>query len=124
MNVIFDLFPARVVVCPEGLSIQDPSTFSWPDAIHVPHSRRVEAVRVVITQQTVMIAGDSNSGPVLIFQEKYDPATLVKTKKRATLTTVTGKFLAIDKDENCGCGSRLRTWNPTRTMYSTKDPIE
>ena len=126
MNVIFDLFPARVVVCPEAalVSAESQSTFSWAEAIHVQHSRRVEAVRVVLTRDTVMIAADSNSGPVLIFREKYDPATLDKTKKRATLTTVTGKFLSVEKDENCGCGSRLRTWNPSRTMNSSKDPVE
>jgi hypothetical protein len=126
VNSIFDLFPARVVVCPEAalVSAESQSTFSWAEAIHVQHSRRVEAVRVVLTLDTVMIAADSNSGPVLIFREKYDPATLNKTKKRATLTTVTGKFLSVEKDENCGCGSRLRTWNPSRTMYSSKDPVE
>jgi len=126
VNVIFDLFPARAIVCPDAtvLSTEFKGTFSWPDAVHVQHSRRVEAVRVVLTNDTVMIAADSNSGPMLIFRERYDPATLEKTKKWATLTTVTGKFLAVEKDENCGCGSRLRTWNPSRTMNSIKDPTE
>jgi hypothetical protein len=125
VNYIFDLFPARVVVCPEGsFAGIDIDTFSWADAQHVQDSRRIEAVRVVILNDKILVASDSSAGPVLIFREGYDAATLVHSKKRATLTTSTGKFLAIDKDQNCGCGSRLRSWSPSRIMNSSKDPVE
>ena len=124
MNYIFDLFPARVVVCPEGASANlDIGTFSWADAQHVQDSRRIEAVRVVILGDKVLIASDSSAGPVLIFREGYDASTLVHSKRRATLTTASGKFLAIEKDQNCGCGSRLRSWSPSRIMNSSKDPV-
>ena len=127
MHIVFDMFPARVLVIPEQDSNATLSQEDLGYTTPVPNSRKVEAVRVVLTEATVMIAGDSSNGPVLIFQEKYDPSTLVLNKNRSKpgrLTTVNGKIIVFQKDENCGCGSKLRSWNPYRTVYSTKDPIE
>jgi hypothetical protein len=127
MQIVFDLFPARVFVAPQSDEL-DALTYEELTVLSsAPHSRRVDAVRVVITEATVMIAADSPSGPMLIFQEKYDPASLQTQKNRAKpsrLRTLSGKVIVFEKDENCGCGSRLRSWNPYRTVYSTKDPIE
>ena len=38
------------------------------------------------------------------------------------IVTKTGKMVAFKLDRNCGCGSRLRAWNPYRHVYSSKDP--
>ena len=127
MRVVFDMFPARVLVIADQESNADLNLEDLTYTTRVPNSRKVEAVRVVLTEATIMIAGDSSNGPVLIFQEKYDPSTLVLNKNRSKpgrLTTLNGKILVFQKDENCGCGSKLRAWNPYRTVYSTKDPIE
>lgn len=127
MRVVFDMFPARVLVIADQESNADLNLDDLTYTTRVPNSRKVEAVRVVLTEATIMIAGDSSNGPVLIFQEKYDPSTLVLNKNRSKpgrLTTLNGKILVFQKDENCGCGSKLRAWNPYRTVYSTKDPIE
>lgn len=127
MRVIFDIFPAKVLVIAEQESNADLSLEDLAYTTPVPNSRKVDAVRVVLTEATVMIAGDSSNGPVLIFQEKYDPSTLVLNKNKSKpgrLVTVNGKIIVFQKDENCGCGSKLRSWNPYRTVYSTKDPIE
>jgi hypothetical protein len=127
MNITFDLFPARALVIPEQDSNADLNYEDLAYTTPVPNSRKVEAVRVILTEATIMIAGDSFNGPVLIFQEKYDPSTLVLNKNRSKpgrVTTVNGKIIVFQKDENCGCGSKLRSWNPYRTVYSTKDPIE
>ena len=127
MHVVFDLFPARVLVIPPSDELNALNYEEIQVLSAVKSSRRVEAVRVVLTEATVMIAADSDTGPVLIFQEKYDPASLILSKNRSKpmrLRTLNGKVLVFQKDENCGCGSRLRSWNPYRTVYSTKDPIE
>jgi hypothetical protein len=127
MNIVFDLFPARVLVIPEQDSNATLSQEDLGYTTPVPNSRKVEAVRLILTEHTIMMAGDSSNGPVLIFQEKYDASTLVLNKNRSKpgrLTTVNGKIIVFQKDENCGCGSKLRSWNPYRTVYSTKDPIE
>jgi len=87
----------------------------------------VHTVRVIVTANPprVLVAHDSTQGPEVIFAEDYDPATLdisTYARKEATpgteafLTTTSGKQLAFLKDSSCGCGSRLKSWNPFRTL--------
>jgi len=124
MKIVYDNFPLRSRVCPAGTVESDQyETFQVYERI--PRSRMVTAVRAVITSDTIMIASDSDQGPMLIFREKYDPESLILSrdaKKTARLRTLTGKVIVLEKDANCGCGSRLRSWNPYRTMYATGDP--
>ena len=125
MRVVFDLFPARVRVIPPGDSLPAPADLTVTS--NLPGSRLVEAVRIILTGRTILIAADSNNGPVLIFREKYHPANVSlqrKRKKVSYVVTESGKIVLFEKDENCGCGSMLRGWNPYRTEHSTKDPIE
>ena len=87
----------------------------------------VTAVRAVIADNVLMIAADSDQGPMLIFREKIDSESLVLEKgpqKIARLRTLSGKVVFLEKDANCGCGSRLRGWNPYKTMYASGDPTE
>jgi hypothetical protein len=88
-------------------------------------ANQVTKARIVVTEDTVMVAIDSHSGPMIIFREAYTEfhKSNVKTED-SYIRTVTGKMIAYKKDENCGCGSRLRSWNPYRHVYSTKDPVE
>jgi len=125
VNIIYDVFPARVRVSPPR---DDDDIYKFDELTvmtRLPASRLVTAVRLVLTKDRVMIAGDSSSGPMLIFQEKYDPETLHLVKKgseSSRFKTLSGKIVIFDKDSNCGCGSRLRSWNPYRTLGSINDP--
>lgn len=134
-TVKYDIFPAKALVSPPQKKKSAPddneyATFNYDDLHYYSElegSRRVEAIRIVITEKMILIAADGQNGPVLIFKEKYDRDSLFVHKNRAQpsrVRTETGKIIVFQKDDNCGCGSRLRTWNPYRTMYSTKDPIE
>lgn len=118
MRVIYDLFPARVRVIPsERITRDELSTATV--ITRVPNSRMVDAVRIVLTDDTIMIAADSSQGPMLIFREKYTKENLDLQKKHggvSRLMTDSGKMLVFEKDSNCGCGSRLRGWNPYRTL--------
>jgi hypothetical protein len=57
-----------------------------------------------------MIGLDSPEGPKLVFQEKY--VSHKKEGKHHIVQTIEGKTLIFRKDDNCGCGSRLRSWQP------------
>lgn len=128
MRILYDLFPSRVRVVPpdqreEALAASELNTFT------VAFGRAVDRTRVIVTEKTVMVAADADGGPVLIFREKYDSATLVWSKKRSPkevnrLVTLTGKLLIVQFSDGCGCGSRLRSWNPYQTVYSSGDPVE
>lgn len=121
MKVVCDIFPARARVIPDTPDRDEIALVSEVVSITaaVKGSRLVTATRVVVTPDTVMIAADSNTGPMLIFREKYDPGTsrIDRTGRTASrVTTLTGKVIIFDKDVNCGCGSRLRGWNPYRIL--------
>lgn len=80
----------------------------------------VDKCRVVIDDDLIIVAVDSPEGARIIFQEEYD--TFVKDLKgESKILTKSGKMLAFKRDTNCGCGSRLRSWNPTRTLKTLKD---
>ena len=110
MRIQLDLFPAIVTVTIDG-----------------KEARTVSRTRVIVTDSVVLIAGDSATGPVLIFREQIVSADITKSKSSSSpssVITTSGKALSFVKDENCGCGSRLRGWNPYGQLYSSKDPTE
>lgn len=116
-RIVQDTFPALVSIAP--------ATFSGPfqAAPPTPGTRQLNTVRVILTESTVLIAQDSVSGPQILFQEPYDPLTHVRNPKRSedsTVTTLSGRRLAFRKDNNCGCGSRLRSWSPLRAAGGTR----
>lgn len=125
MKVIYDVYPAKALVAPATKNLELATMTLHTE---VKHSRLVTDVRVVITEEVVMIAADSSSGPVLIFQERYSPDNLIVDKDKRKISRVqtnSGKSIAFTKDESsCGCGGRLRAWNPYRTVYSKNDPTE
>lgn len=106
-RVLLDVFPAIVTVTAEGAE-----------------PRTVSRTRVVVTDSLVLIAADAPGGPMLIFREKHESHVIGTKKEPSSVTTVSGKVLAISKDDNCGCGSRLRSWSPYNTIHSSKDPTE
>jgi hypothetical protein len=123
MHVVCDLFPARIRAVPATTSV-DPLTASV--TARYEGSRLVDAVRVLLTNDTILVAADSSDGPMLIFREQYDPTSLRLDRTGRTvsfLETVSGKKVLFEKDENCGCGSRLRSWNPYRILGSSNDPV-
>lgn len=126
MKITFDLFPALVRVIPAG-ALDDAARDDVTVHTRVPGSRLVSAVRVIILDGTAMIAGDSSEGPMLLFRERIEPPATPPDRAGRGITrlvTHTGKVIVIEKDANCGCGSRLRGWNPYKTMSSIKDPTE
>jgi hypothetical protein len=120
-----DTFPAIITVAPPGLLAPEDVLSSAPAS---PGSFQIHTSRVIVTEDRVVIARDSVNGPELVFSELYDPASLQKAPKKADdsyLTTLSGKRLAFKKDESCGCGSRLRSWNPfAGSIMSSKNPTE
>jgi hypothetical protein len=115
MKIIYDVFPAKLVAAPAGqvdevdqLSINPPTEGTF----------FVDTARVIVTEDMILVAVDSPEGAKLVFQEKYD---LFVPGTQYYVVTQSGKMLSFEKDTGCGCGSRLRSWNPTRTLYSIKD---
>jgi len=118
-KIIYDLFPAHLVVAAAGFT-DDVATLSSEPA--TPGAYYVGTTRIIVTDKLVLVAADSNEGPTIIFRESY--TEFYKSHKPAEeswLVTTSGKMLAFRKDVNCGCSSRLRSWQPYKTLYSLRE---
>lgn len=116
MRIIFDVFPSILVAAAPN-TLQDLS-----EVRVVPPTEgafMVDKCRIVIDEDLIMVAVDSPEGARVIFQEEYDVFEK-DTKGESRILTKNGKMLAFKRDTNCGCGSRLRSWNPTRTLATLK----
>lgn len=120
MRIFIDVFPALVRLAPPG-SLSDITTLGVrgdaPEG-----TRRLDRCRVAVVDSMVRIAVDSPEGPSLVFQEQI--SRKVSKDKTHWVLTDSGKILVFEKDNNCGCGSRLRNWNPFgNSITSTADPL-
>ena len=121
MKVVLDVFPAHLAVVAAGIFEDVYDLGSNPPT---PEAFYRATTRVVVTDTLIIVAQDSPNGAQIIFQEKYVtflPAADKKSDFR--VITESGKMLAFQKDTNCGCGSRLRSWNPYKTLSSMKDAL-
>jgi hypothetical protein len=123
MKIIKDIFPSHFSVAPADFTTDvfgiDAETN--PDGVFY---RDITRILIIEDEKgsLIWVAQDTPTGVSLIFQERlaeYYPAK-VNTEQHHGKTT-SGKIFAFRKDSNCGCGSRLKSWNPYRTVHSMKD---
>jgi hypothetical protein len=114
-----DVFPAIVRLAPPGSLSAITDLAIRGDAPE--GTRKLDRCRVAIVKDLLMIAVDSPGGPQLVFREKVVEKTHQGQVHYAL--TESGKILAFERDDNCGCGSRLRSWNPFGgIVMSSEDP--
>lgn len=119
MNKSVDIFPALVRLAPPNSLEVITELGIRGDA--PAGTRRLDRCRAVVLNEVLYIAVDSPTGPQLVFKEKVTEQN--HEKKITHLRTESGKIIVITKDENCGCGSRLRSWNPYGFLVqSSEDP--
>jgi hypothetical protein len=122
MQIVVDVFPAHFQLTPAG-HLEDVNVLNAHPPTKDPDIYYLATTRVVLSETTVTVAQDAPTGPMIVFQEKYSREDLIGPegeKKTYRLTTESGKMLAFQKDTNCGCGSRLRGWNPYKTLTSQR----
>ncbi len=118
-KIVLDRFPCHLAAAPSG-QVEDVTTLRSFEP--TPGSTYLEITRVIVTDEMVIVAKDSPEGPQIVFREAYE--TFIPSEKATEdswVVTNSGKMLAFKKDTGCGCGSRLRGWNPYRTLNSIKD---
>jgi len=117
MRIVIDLFPSHFVAASPGTFDPITELRSQPAPRGIGY---VSMARIVITEEVVVVAKDGPEGAQVVFQEAYDEPPIIKDGEY-WLKTRSGKQLSFKKDTNCGCGSRLRSWNAYRTLTSIKD---
>jgi hypothetical protein len=114
-----DVFPAIIKLAPPG-SLENITDMNILGDVP-PGTRKLDRCRVVIINETMSIAVDSPEGPKLVFRERV--TEVVHEGKTTYALTESGKITVFTKDDNCGCGSRLRGWNPYgNVVMSTENP--
>lgn len=119
MKILLDRFPCHLAAIAPG-KVEDVTTMRSFEP--TPGANYLEITRVIVTDEVIMVAKDGPTGPQIVFQERYQ--TFIASEKPAEdsfVVTESGKMLAFKKDTGCGCGSRLRGWNPYKTLNSSKD---
>jgi hypothetical protein len=119
VKILLDRFPCHLAAIAAG-EVDDVSTMTSFEP--TPGSTYLEITRVIVTDEQVIVAKDGHGGPQIVFQEKY--TTFIPSEKSiedSYVVTSSGKMLVFKKDTGCGCGSRLRGWNPYKTLNSIKD---
>jgi hypothetical protein len=121
MKISVDLFPCHFSVTPSGL-YEDISELQAKPVKRSDKVFYVSKTRIVLWSEGessfITVASDSPEGPQIVFQQKY--SEMSENDGTYRLSTLDGKMVAFEKDSNCGCGSRLRSWNPYRTIQSIK----
>lgn len=118
-KILLDRFPCHLAAAPAGL-LEDVETLRSFEP--TPGSTYLETTRIILTEQEIFVAKDSPEGPQIVFREAYDTADIAeKQTDDSKVVTVSGKMIAFKKDTGCGCGSRLRGWNPYRTIGAMSD---
>lgn len=118
-KILLDRFPCHLVAIAAG-KIDDVTTLrSFEPTAGATY---LEITRVIVTDELVIVAKDGPEGPQIVFREAYE--TFIPSEKvdsDSFVVTSSGKMLAFKKDRGCGCGSRLRGWNPYKTLASMED---
>jgi hypothetical protein len=122
MKILLDVFPTNFAIVPPTIltDVHDLNPVSPPKG-----GALVQTTRVIVTDTHITVAQDAPGGAQIIFNERYslfEKAT--KDTETSYVITESGKAIAFRKDTNCGCGSRLRSWNPYKTLNSIRDPKE
>lgn len=123
-TIVADLFPAIIALAPPG-SIEPITSFrpTYRDT-HPEGTRVIDRARITLTDTKVLIAVDSPTGPTLVFREDYAEHHKDRALKEHYIRTASGKIISVAKDQNCGCGSRLRSWSPFGNIVMATDPTE
>lgn len=123
VSVKQDIFPAFVAMAPADDPVVYTDMTSGP--LFPKTARQITVARVVVFGGSITIAIDGNDGPKIVFREAIQANTFIKgpnPKKDSYVVTASGIKIAFRRDDACGCGSRLRSWNPYNSIHSSQDP--
>ena len=68
--------------------------------------------RVIVHNSTLFVGIDTPRGPKTIFSDTYAPENVFQASPYTRVLTNQGYLVVIGVSKGCGCGSRLRSWNP------------
>jgi len=113
VKILQDLFPAEAILRPAN----DQPLMDFDFGASNAHD--IKDVRIIVTPTHIIMAQDGPGGPQVVFKEEYDPGLYIRDTERRGLhriQTRAGRQIAFHITSSCGCGSRLRSWNPYKAL--------
>ena len=118
-RIVIDRFPCHLAAISAG-KLEDIAQLRSFEP--TPGANYLEITRVIVTDEHIVVAKDGPDGPQIVFREAYEEVyPSEKATEDTKVVTKSGKMVAFKRDTGCGCGSRLRGWNPYKTLNSIKD---
>ena len=109
VTILTDLFPALVAVYPSSVLSGAVSPFSGFGVSNDGATKFYES-RVIVHKNLVIVGADSPRGPQTMF--KANVSEVFKDGSYTRVLTSQGDLVVFAKSKGCGCGTRLRSWNP------------
>lgn len=110
-----DIFPAVAAIYPPDYAetLQKPyETVGTSDSGYKPY---VEC-RVILHNSNLFVGIDGPRGPQFLFKGTYVNENVFQDRYLTRVLTDDGHLVVFGTSKGCGCGSRLRTWNPYGTV--------
>ena len=114
-----DIFPAiGAIYPPEALD-----TFEYPFSsigFQDFSAKKFNDSRVIVQKNTLLVGTDGPRGPQVLFKAEVKEVLKEKGPSPFIRVLTTDNHLVVfSRSKSCGCGSRLRSWNPYGNIIST-----
>ena len=107
MRFLLDIYPAKAEITSEE-----------------GRKHEIGTVRAIVTNSDLILATDSPEGPKIILLEPYASFTKAKGRNSSHVVVLkSGNAVEFTKDDECGCGSRLKSWNAYKTLYEREQNL-
>ena len=102
-----DIFPATVTIFQEKNATLENYNTNTPAATFFP-------CRAIFTN-SLYVGMDNHPEPTTVYATALQDTKRIDADTYALLTP-DGTTIIVSRVHNCGCGSRLRSWTPFRTL--------
>lgn len=104
-----DIFPAVVAVYPPSFVLNYEKPF-LDVGVSDSGGKIFSESRVIVHKNRVIVGASTVVGAQTVFSDSVVEVFVVKPYTR--VLTASGHLVVFTKSKGCGCGSRLRSWNP------------
>lgn len=104
-----DVFPALVSI------YSDAASRGWEKPFVIvglsdAGATKFNECRVIVHKNKIIVGADTGRGPAKVFEASV--AEVFVEKPYTRVLTTDGQLVVFAVSKGCGCGSRLRSWNP------------
>jgi len=115
---VSDVFPALVSI------YSDATTRGWEKPFPIAGLSDAGAIkftecRVIVHKNKIIVGAETGRGPSKVFEA--DVAEVFVEKPYTRVLTTDGQLVVFALSKGCGCGSRLRSWNPYGNVVRSKN---